>query len=293
MSAGLLLEQVISGLVLGSMYALLGSGLALIYGTMRVLNFGHGEMFMLGGFSSALLIAWAGLPPLVAVPIGILLVTAFAGLVHRVALRPLLGAKDVMFSAIAMTLGLSITLQNAALLIWGERTRPVPYYVEGIVQVGELRYPWMRLLIFAVSMGTLIAVAYALAKTRLGWAIRATSQDVEAAKAVGIDTRRTHLITFACSAGLGALAGAMLAPIMSVGPFMGVPMLLKAFVVIVLGGLGSFAGAIIGGLALGVIEALGITLTSAAWRDVIAFVVLIAMIWIRPWGLLGKKPREG
>src|SRR5690606_14760991 len=166
----------------------------------------------------------------------------------------------------------------------------VPYYVSGIVEIAGIRMPTQRLLIFAVAVLTVAAMTFVLKKTRLGWAIRATSQDRDAAAVVGIPAERIYLITFGIAGALGAIAAAMLAPISAINPWSGLPILLKGFVVVILGGLGSFPGAIAGGLILGVVEAIGVQLTSSEWRDVIAFALMIAVIWWRPWGLFGKKP---
>ena len=147
------------------------------------------------------------------------------------------------------------------------------------------------MLVFAVAVAVMAAMALVLRYTRFGWAVRATAQDAEAAAVVGVPAARIHTITFALGAGLAAIAAALLAPVFAVNPWMGLPLIIKAFVVVVLGGLGSFPGAIVGGFLLGIVEAIGITLTSSEWRDVIAFGMMIAFLWIRPWGLFGVKER--
>jgi len=290
MTSAILIEQIVNGLVIGSMYALIGSGIALIYGTMRVLNLAHGEFYMLGGYFVFYTVAVWGLPAWLGIPLAVAAGFVLGAVVQRLTIHRLLGREGWMFATIAVTMGLSIVLQNAALLVFGENFQSVPYYIDGIVQFGEVRLPAQRLLILAVAGGAIGAMWYVLKYTRLGWAIRATSQDADAAAVVGIPAARVHLITFGLAAALGAVAAAMLAPIYSINPWSGLPILLKGFVVVVLGGLGSFPGAIVGGLVLGVVEALGVQFTSSEWRDVISFGLMIAVIWWRPWGLLGKKP---
>jgi len=290
MSFAIFLEQIINGLIIGSMYALIGSGIALIYGTMRVLNLAHGEFYMLGGYFVFFLAVTYGLPSWLAIPVAVFATFILGVLVQRLTIHYLLGKEGWMFSTIAATLGLSIFLQNAALLMFGETFQSVPYYISGMLRVGDIRLPYQRVLIFVVAIATIGVMTYILKKTRLGWAIRATSQDRDAAAVVGIPAQRIYLITFGIAAALGAVAAAMLAPIYAINPWSGLPILLKGFVVVIPGGLGSFPGAIAGGLILGIVEAIGVQLTASEWRDVIAFTLMIAVIWWRPWGLFGSKP---
>jgi branched-chain amino acid transport system permease protein len=287
MSLSLLLEQILNGIILGSMYALMGGGLALIYGTLRILNFAHGEFFMLGGFGIFFLYAQLGMSPFLAIPLAVLMVAFVGMLFQRLTVHYLVKKDGWAFSTIAATLGFSIMLQNLALILWGERFQPVPYYIEGTLSVGDLRMAYQRLLVLAVASVALMAMAFMLRYTRLGQAIRATAQDSEAASVVGVPTAHIRAITFGLGAGLAALAATMLSPLYAVSPWMGIPLMLKAFAVVILGGLGSFTGAIIAGFALGIVEAIGVTLTAAEWRDVISFTFLIIFIWIRPWGLFG------
>lgn len=288
MSLAIFLEQILNGLVTGSTYALIGSGIALIYGTMRVLNMAHGELYMLGGYFVFFLVVTCALPPIVAIPLAILAVFLLGMLIQRLTIHYLLPREGWAFATVAVTLGLSIFLQNSALLLFGEQFQSVPYYVEGRISFAGIRLPYQRLLILGVAVATMIALTYLLKRTRLGWAIRATSQDADAAAVVGIPAARIHMITFGIAAALGCVAAAMLAPLAAVNPWMGLPIIFKGFVVVILGGLGSFSGAIIGGFLLGIVEAIGVQVTSSEWRDVISFALMILVIWIRPWGLFGK-----
>lgn len=290
MTFTIFLEQIINGLIIGSMYALIGSGIALVYGTMRVLNLAHGEFYMLGGYFVFFLAVTYGVPAYLAIPIAIVGAFLLGAIVQRLTIHYLLGREGWMFSTIAVTLGLSIVMQNAALLLFGEQFQSVPYYLDGMVDIGGIRIPYQRLLIFVVAIATIGLMTFILKKTRLGWAIRATAQDRDAAAVVGIPAQRIYLITFGMAGALAAVAAAMLAPIYAINPWSGLPILMKGFVVVILGGLGSFPGAIAGGLLLGVVEAIGVQLTSSEWRDVIGFALMIAVIWWRPWGLFGKKP---
>jgi len=289
MPIALYIEQIVNGLVAGSMYALVGGGIALIYGTMRVLNMAHGEFYMMGGYAAFYLVGRA-VPPVLAIPLVAGLLFLVGAAVQRLTVHYLLRQDGWLFACIAATLGLSIAFQNLALIVFGEDYKAVPYYVEGILRLGDIRLPLQRVLMLLVAVGTLLAMGFLLKKTRFGWALRATSQDSDAASVCGIPVSRIHMITFGLSAALGGVAGAMLAPIYSVSPWMGMPVLFKGFVVVVLGGLGSFPGSIVGGLLLGIVEALGVQITSAEWRDVFGFALMIVVVWARPWGLFGKAP---
>lgn len=288
MTISLFIEQILNGLIAGSMYALIGSGIALVYGTMRVLNMAHGELYMLGGYAVFFLFAALGAPAVVAIPVAVALLFAVGVLIQRFTVHYLLPREGWAFATIAATLGLSIAMQNLALVVFGSDYKAIPYYIDGVLRLDGVRLPMMRVLMLVVAVVTLLAMGALLKKTRFGCALRATAQDSEAASVCGIPVSRIHMVTFGLSAALGAVAAAMLAPIYSVSPWMGLPVLFKGFVVVILGGLGSFPGAIVGGFLLGIVEALGVQLTSAEWRDVFGFAVMILVVWARPWGLFGK-----
>lgn len=289
MTGALLLEQLANGVIQGSIYALVGAGLALIYGTMRILNLAQGEFFMLGGYAAFILIGEYGFNPLVGVAGAALLGAAAAGVSHRLLLRRTLDGPQWEFDAIALTLGLSIVLQNLAFHIWGERFKTVEYFVEGSLVVGDFRMPWQRLLVLAASLFVIALAAVILKHTRFGRALRATSQDAEAARVAGINTQRIFFLTFCLAGAMGALAAALLSPLTAVNPWMGTPVMLKAFVVVVLGGLCSFPGAIVGGFVLGIAESVGLSVASSEWREVISFSLMIVILWIRPAGLFGRS----
>jgi len=290
MSFSLLLEQAVNGVIVGSMYALVAAGLALIYGTLRMLNFAHGEFVMLGGFGLvfALSMHWS---PWIAVPAAGLAAAAIGLAIYRVVLEPLARQEGSVFATIAATLGLSIFLQNFALRVFGEQFVPAAYFSEGVFDIADIRVPAQRVLILVVALAVLAAAWVLLRYTPFGRALRATALDPEAARVVGVPVTRVRAATFALGTFMAGVAGAMLAPIFAVNPWMGVPLLLKAFVVVVMGGLGSFSGAISAGLILGVVEAIGVSLTSSEWRDVISYLVLIVVVWFRPWGLFGVAER--
>lgn len=288
-----LLEQIVNGLVAGSMYALVGAGLSLVYGTARILNFAHGEFFMVAGYALFICIGLLGIHPVIAALIAIMAVTACAVPFEVVFIRPLLTRPSWEFSTMATTLGLSIVLQNLALKILGENYQTVPYYIEGSVPIAGLQMPLQRLLIPLAALIALAGMDILMRRTRLGRAVRATSEDREAASVLGVPVAHIYTATFALSGTLAGVASVMLAPIQSVNPWMGGFIALKGFVVAVLGGLGNFRGTVIAAMLLGVVEALGVALTSSEWREVFSFAVLGLIVWFRPDGMFAARARRG
>jgi len=186
-------------------------------------------------------------------------------------------------------LGVSIFLQNFALKVWGERFKNVPYFIEGTLDLSGFRIAYQRILILAAATAVMVGFWIYVKRSRFGMALRATAQDRDAATLLGINFHRVYMMTFGVSSALAALAATMLAPLFLVNPWMGIPLLLKAFIVVVLGGLGSFGGAILGGILLGSIESLTIVFFSSEWKDVVAFLVLILFLVFKPAGFFGTK----
>jgi branched-chain amino acid transport system permease protein len=288
----LLIAQIINGVIVGSMYALFASGLTLIWGTMKMLNFAHGEFFMLAGYLVYFCYAVLGLDPALSTLIAVVAIFLLGVIVERTVIHHLLSRPVWQLTTIIATLGTSIFLQNLALHVWGPEFQTVPYFVDGVLRVFGIRIAYQRLLILAVSCISIAALWFLLKRTRLGLALRATAQDADAAQLYGVNILSIYTLTFGLSAGLAALAAAMLAPITAVNPYMGLSPLLKGFVVVILGGLGSFSGAILGGILLGIVESLGVLFSSTEWGDVIAFTFLVLVIWVRPWGLFGIEERS-
>ena len=249
----ILAEQGVNGLVLGSMYALVATGLTLIWGTMKMLNFAHGEFYMLGGFGTYFGLVYLGLPPWLVVPVTVALVFAVALAFEKAIIGPLMGRPGWDISTVVATLGAGIFLQNFAFKFWGGDFLNVPYMFDGILRIGGMAFAWHRIYILALSLTVIITFWQVVKRTRFGMALRATAQDNEAAVLMGIPFRRIYTITFGLSASLAAIAGSALAPIFSVNPWMGMVPLIKALIVVILGGLGSFSGAILGGFILGVL----------------------------------------
>lgn len=285
----ILIEQMINGLVLGAMYALVASGLTLIWGTMKMLNFAHGELYMLGGFGIYFGLVSLQLPIWLVVPLVMVFIFIVAMLIEKAVISPLLKRPGWDVSAVVATLGVGIFIQNFAFKMWGGEFRNVPYIVEGTLEIMGIRLAWHRVYILAMAVVVLVGFWQVMKRTRFGLAMRATSFDAETATLMGIAYRRIYTITFGLSACLAALAGTALAPIFSVNPWMGLVPLIKGFIVVILGGLGSFAGAIIGGFIIGLSESYSVLFLSSGWKDLVSFVLLIVILVIRPQGLLGKK----
>lgn len=285
----LLLEQLINGLVTGAMYALIASGLTLIWGAMRMLNFAQGEFYMLGGYFFYYLMVQMGVNPVLAILLVLAAVFILGMAAERLVVHPLLGKPQWEFSTIIATLGLSIILQNLALQFFGAEVLNIPYLSSAVIDLGPIRLSMHRIIIIAVSVLSIALLWYVLTRTTYGLHLRAASQDRDSAVLYGVNYTRVYTVTFGLSSALAALGAMLLAPIFSVNPWMGAPPLLKGFVVVVLGGLGNFQGAIIGGILLGIAESLGVGLWSSEWREVISFSLLIVVLTVRPWGLFGSR----
>jgi branched-chain amino acid transport system permease protein len=287
-----LLQHLLNGLLLGSTYSLLGIGLTLVFGLMNVVNFAHGEFYTLGAYAvwSALVLASVNL--FLAIPAAILAGVALGALCERVLLRPLLGAS--IDTTMLVMIGLWIALQNAELLVWGgvAKSVPTPFPAEPLV-LGPVSVSPLRLFVFALAGLLILGAHLLLARTRLGRAMRATFQDRETAALMGVSIARIHTATFALGAGLAAAAGALLGPVFLVYPSMGDLASLKAFCVVILGGLGNFAGAAVGGLLLGIAEELGAGYISSGYRDAVGFVLIVAVLLCRPSGLFARAERVG
>ena len=286
------LQHLLNGLVLGSTYALLGIGLTLIFGIMRVVNMAHGELYTLGAYMAFGLVSLLGLNFFGSLVLAALAGMAVGALIERVLLRNrnLAAIDEVML----IMIGVMIVLQNAELLAWGgvAKAVPSPFSQEPIVW-GAVSVSPLRLFVLCTAV-VLLAGFYALIeRSRLGLSMRATFQDKDAAKIVGVNVSQIYTLTFALGSGLAAVAGALLAPVCVVNPSMGDLASLKAFAIVILGGLGNIVGATLGGFALALIEEFGAGYISTAYRDAIGFLVILVVMVFRPQGLFSSKERVG
>jgi len=285
-----LLQYLLSGLTVGAIYALVALGFAIIYNASHVINFAQGEFVMIGGMAAAAFVE-TGFP----LPISILLAVAGATLVgllpEKLAVEPARGAPVV--TLIIITIGASILLRGLASLVWDKKLHPLPAFSgEAPIAVGGATLLPQTLWVLGATLAAVAALWWFFNRTLLGKAILAVSHNRLAAELVGISVRRVLLVSFGLSAALGALAGVLIAPISFTAWDVGVMLGLKGFAAAMLGGIGSGPGAIAGGLALGLIEALGAGYLSSAYKDVFAFIVLLAALVFLPNGLVGRRASE-
>ncbi|HXZ35224.1 MAG TPA: branched-chain amino acid ABC transporter permease [Thermodesulfobacteriota bacterium] len=276
-----------NGIVIGVINAISAIGVSLIVGIMKVVNFAHGEMYIFAGYFSYHLSTSLGLPPVLSMIVAVGFVFLFGLAMERTLIRPTYG--DDMYSLI-ITFVLSIVLQNLALLIFGPYPNKPPNLVSGATNLfGLFQYGNQRLVSFFISIGILIFIFYLIKKTWFGKSIRAISQDREMSSLMGVDHLRMNMFSFGLGAALAGAAGVILAPVFPVTPTGSSSISLTAFVVVVLGGMGSLKGCLVGGLILGIIENLGAAYISTMYRHIFAFVILIMVLVFRPWGLYGQK----
>ncbi|WP_111497122.1 MULTISPECIES: branched-chain amino acid ABC transporter permease [Marinobacter] len=285
-------QHIVNAMVLGSTYALLGIGLTIIFGIMRVVNFAHGELYTLGAYVAYGMVALLKLDffssILVAAAVGMLV----GALIEFVFLRrkDLKNIDEVML----IMIGIMIVMQNLELLAWGGVAKIIPTpFSQDPISFGSISIAPTRLFVFGVAAVLLFIFYLGIERTRFGLAIRATFQDQDAARIVGVNVKRIYTLTFALGSAMAAVAGALLAPMFVATPMMGDLASLKAFAIVILGGLGNLGGAALGGFLLAFIEEFGASYISSAYRDAFGFLVIIIVMLFRPQGLFSVKERVG
>jgi branched-chain amino acid transport system permease protein len=291
----ILSELVFQGLVRGAMYALMGIGLSLIFGILGVVNFAHGEFFMLGTYAMYFVSAALGLPFLAGIAAAAIALFVIGVVLERALLEPLRrrAGRDWLLDSFVLTIGLMVILQNLALLGFGSRRRGVTALVEGSFEIGNVTITYERLAILALAVVIVGLLAAYIRFTATGKAIRATAQHPEAAQTLGIDINRIYTVAFGIGAALAGAAGALLISIFPAFPTVGYQPVVKSFAVVILGGLGSIPGAIAGGFVLGIVEAYAIFFMSAGWQSVLTPLIIILVLVFRPQGLFtaqGERP---
>jgi branched-chain amino acid transport system permease protein len=286
-----LAQQAVNGLVMGGVYALIALGLTLIFGILEQVNFAHGELYMVGAYATFYFSESLGGGYPLAIIFAMLAVAFLALFYEWLLFRPLRGRGHL--PAIISSLGASIFLWNLGLKIFGSAPRQMRTGLSEVaVTFWGVTLTLQRLLVLVVALGLIICLYLVIMKTRMGRAMRATAQDPEVAALLGIDINRIAEVTFIIGGALAAAAGALIGPIFLIYPAMGLMACLKAFVVVILGGLGNVMGAVIAGFSLGVIESLGAGFIASAYKDFFAFLVLILVLWIRPEGFLGRTAKK-
>lgn len=289
-----LIQAIVSGLVTGSIYALMTVGMTLIYGTLRTLNMAHGSMVMIGGYVSWMLFAGFGWGPLVGLVAASMVAFAFGIVIQQIAVRPLIGRTgfDFEMTAFISTFAVTIVLSNVALQIYGARNKAVPPVIRGRLHLIEgVSVSWHSMVMAAVAITMLVGLGMFLSKTRYGLAISAVAQELDAARLMGIPVGRVYNLTMAVSSALAAVAGVLLASVFFVSPVAGDLPLLKALIVAIFGGLGSIRGTILAAYVIGLLESLISLYFGVKWSLPTLFFVIMLVMLVRPTGLFGR-PQE-
>lgn len=284
-----ILEQTINGLMAGSVYVLVALGMVLIYGVMHVLNFAHGVLLMVGAYVCHFFFTRVTGSYLLSIALCIAVLVAIGIALERAVFRPLQGN---LRNQVIASLGLILAIEHLVIAIWGPNALQmrVPA-TAALVPIGELRFPVQHLLVIGVTLGVVLALFLFLKVSKFGTAIRATSQDRQAAMVVGIPVERIDWITFGMGTALAALGGALIGPLFLVFPQMGDAPMVKGLAGILLGGMGSVPGAVIGGFIIGITESVSTLFLPTDYRDSVAFVVMVLILLVWPRGLFGVQVR--
>ena len=282
---------IISGVISGSLYALMASGLSLVWGTLRVFDFAHGTLLMLAAYVAWYVGSESGLNGgiLIALVVSVVFMTGFGLLLYGVAVRPFIGRPDGELMVIIATISAATIIQNGALLIWGPLPKQVPPIATGQISVMGTFVSAHQVAIILLAPALLLAMTLVLKRTRVGLAVRAVEQNQDSAQLAGVNPGAVFALTFAASAVLAGIAGVLLAAIQFITPDFGSDPLVKAFIVVILGGLGSLPGTILGAYLIGLLEAFSIFFFGLYWTPVVLFSVIIGVMLVRPNGLLGSE----
>ncbi|MCR4426893.1 MAG: branched-chain amino acid ABC transporter permease [Firmicutes bacterium] len=289
---GEIVQQIVNGLALGSIYALIALGYTMVYGIIRLINFAHGEIFMLGAYYGFFLITKFRVPFYFALPLAMALASLTGMTIERLVYKPLRRAPRI--AALITAIGMSLFLQNLGLKLFEARPRPYPRVIRTVVwDVGGVIISNTQLIMLGTAIGLMLLLSYIVYRTKVGKAMRAVSFDKDAARLMGIDVDSIISVTFALGSALAAAGGILVGFYYNrIAPTMGVMYGLKAFVSAVVGGIGIVPGAMLGGMIMGVAEVFVIAWVSSMLKDAIAFAILIVILLVKPAGLLGRAVRE-
>ena len=287
----LILSQLINGIQLGSIYALVALGYSMVYGIVKLINFAHGEIIMVGSYCLWYCISRLGVSPVLAIAITVVLCSLLGVLIEKVAYKPL--RKSARISLLITAIGISLLLQNTMQLLFSANPRMFTNIFPGSVTVGGLTVSITALVTIGVSIVMMVGLHFLVNKTKMGTAMRAVSEDTETAQLMGVNVNNTISFTFAVGSALAAVAAVLYCnSYAQIVPTMGSMLGLKAFVAAVLGGIGSIPGAVIGGFTIGVAETLTKGYISSNLADAVVFGILILVLLIKPTGLMGRRIAE-
>ena len=283
-----LVETLLWGVVNGCIYILLATGLNIIFGVMKLVNFAHGQLLMIGAYVAFTAATVFGLNAYLSILVAIVTIALIGAGLERLTFRRVLGTDKL--NEIFVSLGLIYVFENVAVLLWGNKLKQIKSPFQGLgLPLGEVSISYDLLLAISVVTVILIALFVLIKKTKIGLAMRATSQRSDTSMLMGVNIEKVYIFTFALGAALAGAAGALYGIIFPFNPSIGALPTIKAFAIIMLGGLGSIPGAIIGGLLYGIAENTAVYFLGGIWQDAIAFALLIIVLVIRPTGLFGEK----
>ncbi len=295
--SSLFLQQLVNGITLGGVYALIAVGYTMVYGVIQLINFAHGEIYMLGAFLAYTMVTVLGIPFFAAFILTILICACFGVILDFVAYRPL--RKAPRLAALITAIGMSIFLQNLALMIWGSQIKSYPrdmfpaIFLKPALSIGDVSMTWIQVFMLSITALFMVILHLIIHKTKIGTAMRAISQDKTTSALMGIGVNRVIAFTFAIGSAMGGMAGVLVGLYYNaIFPTMGYIAGIKAFAAAVLGGIGSVPGAMLGGGVLGIAEVMGAGYISSEYRDGISYAVMIAVILFKPSGLIGRQIGE-
>lgn len=284
----LFLQSIISGVLIGGVYAMIGIGLTIIFGVMRVINFAHGEIMMVGMYMTYFLFTQLGIDPFVSVLITIPLMFVFGGILQKLFINRILGSLPQ--NQILLTIGLGLIMSNSMMLAFTSDYKILTTsYSSSSYRLAGLSVSKPLTISFLITVVITAVLYWFLLKTDTGQAIRATAQDREAAQLMGINVKWMSILAFGIGSSMAGTAGALISPTYYIFPQVGSAFTLKAFVITVLGGMGSIVGATLGGIIIGVVESMGAAYISSDWKDVVVFAIFLLVLLVKPSGLMGTS----
>ncbi len=288
MTASFVAQSILNGVLIGGVYSLAAIGLTLIFGVMKIINFAHGALLMLGMYFCYWFVRLFHLDPYVSILLAVPLLFLVGAVIQKFLLSPISDAPE--HNQLLLTLGVSLFLENLALFLWTPDYRMMSTaYSDVMYFVGDISFSLVRMLAFALSMVCTLAIFILLKKTDLGKAIRAASEEPEGATLMGINVKRVYVVSFGIGAACAGVAGGAMAPFFPIYPQVGGLFVITAFVVVVLGGLGSLGGAFVGGIVIGVADSIGAMLLPGSMKSIISFSIFILVLLFRPSGLFGGR----